>query len=95
VAESYTPGELRALSGVELGGLLSDIDAQIPPLVDASKAAIKALAVAETTLVYAPDDREARAARILHKATLKAIEIDLRALRSRQSRIQTIVRTIA
>lgn len=87
------PVELTKLSAFELGALLNDIDMQYAAFSKCAVDAARALGNAEGDLEL-HDDPTTRSLVKRLKGQLKAAEIQLRFLSKRQSRIQTILRTM-
>jgi hypothetical protein len=88
------PGDLTVLSARELGLLLNEIDRDMELIAPQQVEAEKALARAETVLLFEPDNKSAKADRIRERGSLKALGHQARALRMRQSRIQSILKTM-
>lgn len=87
-------GDLTTLSARDLGLLLNEIDRDMDKIAPQQVEAEKALARAETVLLFEPDNKSAKADRIRERAALKALGHQARASRMRQSRIQSILRTV-
>jgi hypothetical protein len=88
-------GDLTALSARDLGLLLNEIDSDMELIAPQQVEAEKALAKAETILLYDSENKSAKADRIRERAALKALGHQARALRMRQSRIQSILKSLA
>lgn len=88
-------GDLTTLGARELGVLLNDIDTAMDSVTPRMIEAEKALSRAEVTLIYKPKDEAARAERITQRALLKALTHETRHYKLRQSRIQSLLRSLA
>lgn len=87
------PVELSKLSAFELGELLNDVDMQMAAFSRCATDAARALGDAEGDLEL-HDNPQTRSLCKRLRGQLKAAEIQLRYLKNRQSRIQTLLRTM-
>jgi hypothetical protein len=94
LSPALEPRELSALGGFELGLLLNEIDHDAAAFTTTAVKAIKAQAQCETLLLHNPNDVEAKMNLRIHRATERAARLQLSALNRRQSRIQSILKSI-
>lgn len=92
--DGLDPRELTTLDAIELGHLLNEIDQQTAAFTRVATNGWRALGEAESELVLRPDNPQLQALVKRTRANIKAASIQLSALRLRQSRIQTILRTL-
>lgn len=88
------PVELSSLSVYELGQILNDIDLQHAAFSKVAIDAERALGDAEADTIRNPDNRELKAQARRLKGQLNAAKIQLQALNKRQSRIQSLLRSM-
>lgn len=88
------PGDLSTLSAFQLGRLLNEIDRGMDVATEEAKDAETEFSKAETTLLYKPNDIDAQAQVKIQRGRRKVAQLELTRLKSRQSRIQSILRAM-
>jgi hypothetical protein len=88
------PGDLSTLSAFELGHLLNEVKKKMDPVTVRAIAAEKSFTLADTTLLYFPDNIEAQASLKAAKCAIKVAKLEMQSLNREQSRIQSILKSM-
>lgn len=94
VADGLTARELTKLSAFELGQELNKIDSDVEAFTRTAATAQRALAEAEVRVLYQPEDIDSKAQVKIQRALFTSAKLQLSQLSKRQSRIQTLLRTM-